>query len=106
MKKEEYAKLTKALERAEQEALKYADIDDGGTCNFDSPMIMLEGTSEAKLKALYGEHYGVWKPYPKCYVIGHKLMRGQGNRHTKMAEAFSQSLNDSGFTSYVRYVMD
>ena len=100
MKKEEYAKLTEALERAEQEALKYADYDDGGTCNFDSPMVVLEGTSETKLEALYGEHY------PKCYVIGSRLMRGQGYRRTKMAEAFSQSLNESGFTSYVRYVMD
>lgn len=106
MTKKDYDELTKALELAETEALKYADYDDGGTCNFDSPMVILKGTSIKTLEQLYGEHYGVYKLYAGAYIIGNLIMKGQGNRHTKMAEAFSEKLRQLGYNSYVHYVMD
>lgn len=108
MKRTEYGELTHALRLAEQEAMKFANVDDGGTSNFDAPYIILKGTSEKTLDNLFGGYYGVHKFYgwKDAYVIGYRICKGQGNRNTKMAEAFSRKLSELGYNSGVRYLMD
>lgn len=106
MKKGEYENLALALGVAKKEAEKYANIEDNGTCNFDSPMVLLKGAKIKTLKEMFEEEYGVYAHYTGSYIIGHKIMCGQGWRRTKMAEAFAAKLRELGWDAYVNYVMD
>ena len=106
MKQQDYIALGKALEIAKQKAMAYANYDDGGTCNFDSPLIQLKGTSSKTLEKWFSE-YGVYQLYQGgWYIIGCRVLCGQGYRRTKMAEEFAETLKQLGYTCYVHYVMD
>lgn len=93
--------LAKALKRAKKEAMKYIDSEDGGSCNFDSATVRLYHWKEADVKKAC-EMAGV-----DCYKFEGKYYRpwhigytsGQGNRRSRMAEAFSESLKASGYNS-------
>ena len=99
--------LTISLIRAKLEAKKYADVEDGGTCNFDTPVLKLgsEWTDERRDRAfaLTG-----LRPYRISKSTIHVLdaVEGQGFRRTAMAEAFRDSLRASGYEAYVDYRMD
>ena len=106
MKELDYIQLKRALSMAKQHALNFSNVEDGGTCNFDSPYICLSGTSEKSLNKWFGDEFGVYKYFNGCYIIGYKVMKGQANRHTKMAEVFAETLKQYGYDSGVHYVMD
>ena len=107
MKPDTTTLLTISLIRAKLEAKKFADVDDGGTSNFDTPVLKLgsEWTDERinKAFALTG-----LRPYRvnKNTIEILDAVNGQGFRRTAMAEAFRDSLVASGYVSYVYYQMD
>lgn len=115
MTKKEQAKqdLIKALEQAKGKALEHIENDDGGTCNFDTALLLRplcltkaefeEAVKAAGLRCRYdNSRYSAGKGY--YHINGYES--GQGNRRTDMVEAFSESLNKSGYMSAVYYQMD
>ena len=107
MKTERILALRCALLIAYSEAQKHKEIDDGGTCNFDTPTLKL--TSEWKesdvneaFKLTGLQYYKVDEDY--YHILG--ACEGQGFRRTEMAKAFRDSLKEQGYTSYVHYQMD
>lgn len=87
---------------AAREAARLADpgeAADGGTCNFDSPLIRVRGARRAFIEACAGEA-GLTVSLrsgrgPAWFFLGVPLL-GQANRRTKMAEAATASLKASG----------
>ena len=109
---EKYEALKKALERAKIIAEHSATADDGGTCNFDSPTLDYRAMGMSKKKAIETiESVGL-----RCFewTWGGRIMglvlcgmtKGQGNCRTKMAEAFSKSLQADGIKSNMYYQCD
>lgn len=101
--------LKQALIIAKGAAMLYADIEDGGTCNFDAPMIRLyrwkkdeidDAICGAGLRYIEHKSYGT-----KAYVICGGT-QGQGNRRTAMAEAMYKSLEAAGYDVFMYYQMD
>lgn len=89
--------LIEALKRAEAAALQFKDTDDGGTCNFDMPVIKLPRWKPEEIQAVQQAtgivisdkwDFGIWKGYRPVGTSRH----GQGNRRTRMAEAAYKSL--------------
>ena len=107
MKTERILALRCALLIAYSEAQKLKDVDDGGTCNFDTPTLKL--TSEWK-EADVNEAFKLTglTPYKVAKNVYHVLgaVEGQGFRRTAMAEAFRDALNSLGYDSHVYYQMD
>ncbi len=100
-------KLIRALRRATVASMEHAEDDDGGTCNFDAPVLDYKSygiTKDAAEQAItsLGFHCYEWED---CLVIT-GFLSGQGNRRTQMAEAFSKSLDSDGIPSGVYYQMD
>ena len=107
MKAERILALRCALLIAYSEAQKLKDMEDGGTCNFDTPTLKL--TSEWKeadvneaFKLTGLQPYKVEKGY--YHILG--ACEGQGDRRTAMAETFRDSLKALGYNSHVYYQMD
>ena len=100
-------KLIRALRRATVASMAKANTDDGGTCNFDSPVLDYQAAGIARdeaeriIKAAGLSCYD-WE---KMLVLGIATF-GQGNRRTEMAEAFMRSMIESGFPSCMYYQMD
>lgn len=107
MKPDTTTLLTISLIRAKLEAKKYANVDDGGTSNFDTPVLRLgsEWTDERIERAF---NLTGLRPYriSKISVLVLDAVEGQGFRRTAMAEAFRDSLRASGYEAYVDYQMD
>ncbi len=103
--------LTVALVKAKEAGMLYTDIDDGGTCNLDSPKIYLPRWRHADVEAAF-EAAGLrcfdYKLYgAKAYVIcGGPLDHGQVNRRTKVAEVMRDSLKEDGYDVSMYYQMD
>lgn len=101
-----------ALNKAKKAADKVADIEDGGTCNFDTPQVEVTNLTAAQVKTAcaVAEVLYVDKGRPIsinakcCYHIAYT--KGQGERRTRMAEEFAKSMQASGYTSSVWYQMD
>jgi hypothetical protein len=86
--------------------------EDNGTCNFDMVMIKKESTftyaetieifNECGIRAdkmsEWGRHYSGY--------IGLPNYKGQGERNTKWAEAFGESLKEQGFEVSMYYQCD
>lgn len=114
---EQYAELIAALKRA-QEAAKAAGLlsDDGGTCNFDAPVLFMpKGTRETtmdKIGLRGGVSFMKWESCPfagagrTAWLIFGDFMSGQGNRRSRIAEAFAASLKADGFESDTYYQID
>lgn len=103
--------LIKALNEAKKAADKFADIEDGGTCNFDMPQIEITNLTAAQIKTAcaVAKVLYVGKGCPssltaKWYYIDYT--KGQGERRTRMAEEFAKSMQASGYNSSVYYQMD
>lgn len=107
--------LAAALTRAEAAAIAAgnANPDDGGTCNFDTPMIELKGWTPEEIQAVkfisgieIGEAYNsrYWKG---CRPVGTSRW-GQAARRTRMAEAAHKSLKAeaAGYEVSMYYQMD
>ena len=99
-------KLLKDLQIAKEQALTHKNDNDNGTCNFDTPLIKLEGTTEQELQDLVGKEYGVSKYNGDWYQIGFKVLQGQAHKRTMMALKFVGALQELGYKSFVQYVID
>ena len=101
-----YYKLESAICNAKNAAREYENIEDGGTCNFDSPIIHLEKADKKQLAMMDFEVSPIggrgWKDW---YFVNIPLS-GQGARRTKMAEAAAESLKADGYDAMVYYQMD
>ncbi len=107
-----YIELKEALLKAKEAAQIAKTEDDGGTCNFDSPVLLYKKMGYNKSQA-YGliESLGMmaWEPsssYWKGCIVISGATAGQGFCRTRMAEAFARSLKESGIESGVYYQMD
>ena len=97
--------LETALVCAKYEVQK-VDCEDGGSCNFDTPYIVLPGWSESDVEKAF--------KFPKLrpYKLGEQsyeildAVEGQGFRRTAMAEAFATQLRAWGYSAGVRNVLD
>lgn len=99
--------LKYALELAKAEAMNYKTVEDGGTCNFDTPMIVLSSEwKDSDVNKVF-KATGL-RPYKVEKNVYHVLgaVEGQGFRRTAMAEAFRDCLRKLGYSSYVYYQMD
>lgn len=106
---DKYEKLTEDLRAAWGAAkLERASLDDGGTCNFDSPAIALSGYSASKLQEAIlqaGFRSYKWRIFGKTfYVVSTGC--GQGNRRTAVAEAVYRFLQAKGYDVTMYYQMD
>ena len=98
----DYLKLNDALRKAELCALNAQQSNDGGSCNLDTPMIVLPRANRKKLAELCVKLHD-WGH--SMFAVGVPLY-GQGYCRTAMAEAAVESLRESGFRAYVHYCMD
>lgn len=100
-------RLTRALRRATVACMAHIDDEDGGTCNFDSPVLDYAAsgiTKEDAKQAVKAAGLSCYDWEKMLVITG--CFSGQGNRRTKMAEAFSKSLEKSGLTAAMYYQMD
>lgn len=105
MTKEELQRLSEALIKANECAMECANVSDNGSCNFDTPMLLVKMTkkqAESLPVRVSKCEYGIWRG--AWFVYGN--LWGQANRRTTMAEAICKSLNESGFDSAVYYQLD
>lgn len=105
---DKYEKLTEDLKKAAFVAKEFAyEIDDGGTCNFDSLMLVLfrydkEKTLEAIRKAgLRAFKDSFWK----SYIISPPIP-AQGDMRTIQAEKMAECMKKFGYDATVYYQMD
>ena len=104
--KEQIEALRMALLIARHEAEKLADVEDGGTCNMDTPYLFLVNWETAEIEEAF-KLTGL-RPYIRStgQVIVFDACTGQGFRRTEMARAFRDSMRESGYNAYVEYRMD
>ena len=86
--------------------------EDNGTCNFDMAMIKKESTfTYAEIIEIFNEcgiradKMSEWSRHYSGY-IGLPNYKGQGERNTKWAKTFADSLKEQGFTVSMYYQMD
>ena len=108
---DKYTALTDALEQAKKVAQAYANTEDGGTCNFDSPVIDYQTMHMSKVKAeeairAAGLRSFEWKGFGGIRLVICGIGKGQGNRNTRMAEAAKESLKLAGIETAMYYQMD
>lgn len=103
-----YAELTTALEQAKKAAQLYVNTEDGGTCNFDNPVIdyramhMSKAKAEEAIRAAGLRCFG-WKSYGGMRLVVCGIGYGQGNRNTRMAEAAEKALKAAGIETGMYY---
>lgn len=101
--------LINALIRARESTTALQNSEDGGTCNFDCPfLVMPKGTRESTMNAI-GKAAGVW--FDKWdngeWHISGDFLSGQGNRRANIAETFvtclrkEDSLKNDGIKCYL-----
>lgn len=105
-----YAKLRDDI-RAALEATEYLEqTEDGGTCNFDSPVLYLDRWN-GKLVEQVAKEAGSsafkwrWGRTMLGWVISPRSS-GQGNRRTRRAEAMRDELKKRGYSVDMYYQMD
>ena len=106
-----YAALTAALQKAKKAAQLFANTEDGGTCNFDSPAIDYRAMHMSKAKAeeaiqAAGLRCFEWKSWGGMRLVICGIGQGQGNRNTRMAEAAEKSMKSDGIITCMYYQMD
>lgn len=105
--KEQILALRVALLKAIAEAEQFNQVDDGGTSNFDNPVIKLDGWKHTEvIEAFLLTGLNPYKEQAGYYSILNFCTNGQGYRRTAIAEAFRDSLKASGYTAYVDYRID
>lgn len=82
-------------------AAREENDEDGGTCNFDAPALNLPRWKRADIEACAkaaGLIVRDWKPYGmRRWVFSVPFPCGQANLRSRMAEAMTASLKESGF---------
>lgn len=111
-REQQIQKLIVDLNVAETCACNAYQENDGGTCNFDKPLILLDKwkpehiskVNEAFGRQIIGDKmdYGFYKHYRMVMTT----MYGQAMCRTKMAEAAYQSLKADGHEVVMYYQMD
>lgn len=97
--------LEYALAKANWAAKVFVNSEDGGTCNFDTPMINIKATKKQISQLDYKLNKCTWGLWKGWYFVEIPLS-GQGNRRTRMAEAIARSLKNSGYETGVYYQVD
>lgn len=100
-----FDKLERALMNADKAARQFAESEDNGTCNFDTPVIRIKATEKQMASLDYKVVKVGEKGWKDCWFVFIPLM-GQGNRRTRMAEAAARSLIADGFEAGVYFQMD
>jgi len=105
-----YAKLRDDLLAAYAETVGEEETEDGGTCNFDSPVLHLPKWNADKVKQAVeeaGGHAFKWTERGRLFgwVISPNSS-GQGNRRSRRAEAISEALKKRGYDTGMYYQMD
>jgi hypothetical protein len=98
------AQWADALKEANQAALDAKQGDDGGTCNFDTPVLDFTGWRPTQIEVLsrlsgipVGEKMnGYWKNCRFVWVI----LEGQANMRSRMAEAAVKKLQAKGLPAH------
>lgn len=103
--------LKHVFERAKYIADLYRDEDDGGTCNFDSPVVdyLAYGLPAKRVEEIAKEAglgCYITNLFRKKYMIICGFQCGQANRRTAMAEAFAAALGNAKIPSGMYYAMD
>lgn len=108
--KQKVKNLVEALLKAKKAAEEFSNIEDGGTCNFDTCIIKLHRWAKNDIEAAeqesgvsIGDQLSGWH---KGYRFLNDLCKGQAHRRTKMAEAAKKSLQADGYEVSVYYQMD
>lgn len=103
-----YAKLRDDLIKAHAIALDAAaQVEDGGTCNFDAPSLLLPRWQSAKVKQACeeaGGDYFRWG-YSKRYVICLRLP-GQANKRETAAKSMTKALTAMGYDALTYCAID
>ena len=95
-------KLEYAICKAKQAAYRLTDVEDAGTCNFDTPMIEIIGCTKTEICSM---DYEVEKYKGNWYFLNIAL-KGQAERRTRMAETMVKSLQKDNFNSRMFYQID
>lgn len=104
--------LVEALRKASEVAIavREADAEDGGTCNRDSPALDLPGMKPREVEVcarMVGLTVFDWRLFKhRLWVFGVPGPSGQGNLRSRMAEAMTRSLKESGFDATEYCQMD
>lgn len=103
-----YAKLRDDLIKAHAIALDAAaQVEDGGTCNFDAPSLLLPRWQSAKVKQACeeaGGDYFRWG-YSKRYVICLRLP-GQAKKRETAAKSMTKALTAMGYDALTYCAID
>lgn len=93
--------IAKAIGRqAEDKYLAENNYNDGGTCNFDAPYVLMPRANKKIMHAL-----NAFEWYKSRFVLPVDT-RCQGYGRTKNAEAMCKALKDMGYECDVYYQMD
>lgn len=108
--KGKYAKLRDDLIAAYAETEYLEQTEDGGTCNFDAPVLHLDRWNAKKIKQAAEEAgSGAFRWTCGKFMMGWVFATkssGQANRRTRRAEAISDALKAKGYDASVYYAMD
>lgn len=105
----DYEKLTRDLALAKNATFVTIldNTEDGGTCNFDAPVLFVKNARIKELeKAAANAGVRISKWGDGYYHIYGNFLCGQGDLRTRCAEAFAKSLKNSGWDTSVYYAMD
>lgn len=96
-----YAKLRDDLIIAVEAGKKADHGEDGGTCNFDSPSLLLPRWQEKKVKQAAKEA-GIgcfkWELFGGARYVFTTPTRAQGNRNCRVSEAMCKALETLGYS--------
>lgn len=105
-----YLKLKLDLMDAYNETEYLEQTEDGGTCNFDAPVLHLERWNAKKIKQAAKEAGGgvfkwTWGGHTMGWVFSPRSS-GQANRRSRRAEAISKAMEAKGYSVGMYYAMD
>lgn len=105
-----YLKLKQDLLDAYAETEYLEQTEDGGTCNFDAPVLHLDRWNAEMIKRAAEEAGGnAWQWKAGRYVMGWVFSprsSGQANRRSRRAEAISKAMEAKGYSVGMYYQMD
>jgi hypothetical protein len=84
--KHDVERISRAIQEATKHAQQFADVDDGGSANFDSCVIYVNGMREKTAEEIGGATLRKSSRWQSRRLELHGTL-GQGGRRTKMAEA-------------------
>ena len=105
----DFEKLERDISLAQKEADKFRNVDDGGTCNFDTVTIFLGRRSKAKMAKIAELDWSLI-PVDSKYWSGYWFVffnvNGQANRRSEMVEAAGKKMRELGWNVRMYYEMD